>query len=207
MKKTVKILTAILIAVLAISLCACEFGGIGGENAGESGESTNSGGSEAQNDSGISTEGSKGLDFDAVYDEITDQTGYCITGIGTCEDEDVIVPQGRTNYFGETQPYLWDDFGGFRGMQKAKSVTLPEGFLEIRSGFGYSPLLEKVVIPSTVRKIGYDGDSRIFEYCPQFTEIVYNGTVSQWNAVEKGANWKTGTEGFTVHCTDGDVSE
>ncbi|MCR5353781.1 MAG: leucine-rich repeat domain-containing protein [Clostridiales bacterium] len=205
MKKTIGILALLLIAVLVISLCAC--GSVGKSGTTEESENGETGGNETQNEPDISTEGSKGFDFDAVYDEITGKTGYCIIGTGSCEDEDVIVPQGRTNYLGETQPYLWDDNNGFRGMQNAKSITLPEGFLEINSGFGYSPLLEKVVIPSTVRKIGYNGDSRIFEYCPQFKEIVYNGTVEQWNAIEKEENWKTGTEGFTVHCTDGDVSE
>ncbi len=203
MKKFLKISVFLLIAVLLLGLFACEKGGK--DDAGKETDGSNE--SVSENNTGINTDGSKGFDFDAIYDEITDQTGYSITGIGSCEDEEVIVPQGRMNYFGETLPYLWDDANGFRGMQKAKSVTLPEGFLEIRSGFGYSPLLEKVTIPSTVRKIGYNGDSRIFEYCPEFKEITYNGSMEQWNAIEKTNDWKTGTEGFTVHCTDGDVTE
>ncbi|MBP0990890.1 MAG: hypothetical protein J5874_06920 [Oscillospiraceae bacterium] len=208
MKQTKKILAILLAVVMLFVLCAC--GGNTGNDGKETGssegkESEKSSEQASGNGSSISTEGSSGFNFGSVYDETTGQTGYSITGIGSCTDVDVVVPQGQKDYFGEINPYLWDDDSGFRGMEYAKTVTLPEGFLEIRSGFGYSSQLEKVTIPSTVRKIGYSGDSRIFEYCPAFKEIVYNGTIEQWNAIEKTANWSKGAEPFTIHCIDGDV--
>ena len=153
----------------------------------------------------LSTEGSDGLDFSLYTEEKTGVIGYGVTGIGSCEDTDIVVPQARISYFGDILPYLWDDESGFRGMEKVRSVTLPEGALEVRSGFGYSPNLEWVCLPSTIRYIGQG----ILEYCPKFREIRYNGTVEQWQSIEKSEEWLMGwynVDQFDIICTDGVIN-
>ena len=215
----IKVLTAVITAtVLLFAVCSCSMiGNLVEKELGEMGESLSESLAESLSEAGEALasdsytdsafEGSTGFEVDVVYDEFTEQDGYSVSGIGSCTDENVVIPKYRKSYFGDVMPYLWDSMNGFRGMQYAKSVTLPEGFLEIRSGFGYSPLLEKVILPSTIRKIGYSGDSRIFENCPEFKEIFFSGTIEQWNAMEKTENWKTSTNAFKVHCADGDVTE
>ena len=43
--------------------------------------------------------------------------------------------------------------------------------------------------------------------CTNLTSIVYNGTKSQWNAIDKGSNWNTSTGNYTVYCTDGNITK
>ena len=38
------------------------------------------------------------------------------------------------------------------------------------------------------------------------TEIVFEGTKDEWDALKKGKNWNGGIETYTVHCTDGDIA-
>ena len=49
----------------------------------------------------LSTEGSDGLDYSLYTEEATGVIGYGVTGIGTCEDIDIVVPQARISFFGE----------------------------------------------------------------------------------------------------------
>ena len=150
----------------------------------------------------LSTDGSEGLSYTTAVNDRTGGIGYVVTGTKNCTDTDIVVPQARRSYDGELQPYLWDDASGFRGMEEVRSVTLPEGALEVRSGFGYSPKLEWVALPSTIRYIGQG----ILENCPAFREIRYNGTMEQWQAIEKSGDWLMGwynVEQFDIVCKDG----
>ena len=153
----------------------------------------------------LSTEGSDGLDYSLYTEEATGVIGYGVTGIGSCEDTDIVVPQARVSFFGDILPYLWDDESGFRGMENVRSVTLPESALEVRSGFGYSPNLEWISLPSTIRYIGQG----ILENCPKFQEIRYNGTVDQWQSIEKSGEWLMGwyhVDQFDIRCSDGIIN-
>lgn len=62
--------------------------------------------------------------------------------------------------------------------------------------------LELVVIPSTVTSI----QSRAFFGCSQLGNVVFEGTKSQWEAIEKGEEWAYGTIIFKIQCFDGVVS-
>lgn len=59
--------------------------------------------------------------------------------------------------------------------------------------------------------VTYIGESA-FCYCDQLTDITFNGTKAQWNAIDKftdgnGFPWDHGTGNYTVHCTDGDIEK
>ena len=41
--------------------------------------------------------------------------------------------------------------------------------------------------------------------CKKLTDIIFNGTKEQWNAIQVGSNWSYRTGGIIVHCTDGDI--
>lgn len=56
-----------------------------------------------------------------------------------------------------------------------------------------------ITIPSTITSFGKNAFK---EFIP--TNFYFNGTVAQWNAIEKGEGWASGTE-FTVYCIDGEV--
>lgn len=63
--------------------------------------------------------------------------------------------------------------------------------------------LEKIYLPSTIRSIGIGA----FFECERLTDIYYNGTRAAWEKITKGASWNFGTPTYTIHCTDGDITE
>lgn len=61
-------------------------------------------------------------------------------------------------------------------------------------------------ISSKLKKIG----SNVFNYCSALTQITYDGTLAQWQAIEKGSNWDgrsamdAAQSGLVkIQCTDG----
>ena len=63
--------------------------------------------------------------------------------------------------------------------------------------------LTYVEFTTSVTKI----ESRAFANCANLLCIRYNGTIEQWNAIEKGTDWDTGTGYYTVYCTDGTITK
>jgi len=62
--------------------------------------------------------------------------------------------------------------------------------------------LKKISLPSTLKTIsGY----AVLGLCESIEEIVYNGTVEEWNAIEKSDAWYIATPACKVICTDGEV--
>ena len=71
--------------------------------------------------------------------------------------------------------------------------------------FASCPNLSSVTLAGTVKKIG----SHWMNYCPLLTEITYEGSLAEWNAVEKQSNWDANSGQNAqygldkVICTDG----
>ena len=88
--------------------------------------------------------------------------------------------------------------------KKLKPVYLfiPDGVTSIEGRtFSFTETLKFTAIPSTVTEIGGDA----FYKCTFLSEIAFGGTVAQWNAVEKGADWCKGVGAKCVKCADGEV--
>ena len=83
------------------------------------------------------------------------------------------------------------------------NVTIGDGVTSIGAyAFSDCDLLEKVTIESSVATIEY----RAFFNCKGLKEIEYNGTKEQWNAINKGSEWKGGSTGsVVVYCSDGEI--
>jgi hypothetical protein len=67
--------------------------------------------------------------------------------------------------------------------------------------------ITEVILPESVTKIGYN----CFDGCKLLENITYNGTIEQWNSIDKrqgwsGGNWSDPILATVVHCTDGDVT-
>ncbi len=82
-------------------------------------------------------------------------------------------------------------------------AIIPEGVEEIIAGeFYYCISLKKISLPSTLKK--FNGYSVISD-CESLEQIVYNGTVEQWNAIDKSDGWYRKVPAFKVICTDGEI--
>lgn len=61
--------------------------------------------------------------------------------------------------------------------------------------------LVRVTIPNNVTYIG----SQAFDSCDILEDVYYNGTMAEWENVEKESDWVYYSNVSVVHCTDGDV--
>ncbi len=87
-------------------------------------------------------------------------------------------------------------FIGYRGSETA--LTLPDGITKIHTYAFYSDSnTESVIIPVSVKGIVKDA----FYDCTALAQITYNGTLAQWNQVNKELGWDEGTE-FTIGYKD-----
>ena len=73
----------------------------------------------------------------------------------------------------------------------------------MKGGFSQLTALEKVTLPASITEIG----KAAFYQCTSLTDITFLGTVEQWNAIAKSADWDKNSGNYTVHCTDGDIAK
>ncbi len=83
-------------------------------------------------------------------------------------------------------------------------LVIPDGVESIGGyAFYYCTSLKSITIPYSVTSIG----SWAFHNCTSLTDIQFNGTVEQWNAIEKDYSWNTGTGNYTITCTNGSIAK
>ena len=108
-----------------------------------------------------------------------------------------------------------------------KEISIPLNVTSIgERAFGYCNGLTNVMIPSNVMTIGASAfwgclgltaislpssvtniGNYVFSYCNSLSSIVYAGTCSQWNSIEKESLWDIDTLEYTIHCADGDIAK
>lgn len=86
------------------------------------------------------------------------------------------------------------------------STDLPTGQIKVTGiqsgGFANLPALERITLPAHIKTIG----AGAFYNSPKLVEIVYEGTLAQWEQIKKEEGWDFGADDFTVQCTDGTVT-
>ncbi len=83
------------------------------------------------------------------------------------------------------------------------NAELSEGIEKLDSRIFYECYdLESIVIPQSIKNIEYGA----FIGCINLRNITFKGTMEQWDAIEKDSAWNVGMSGYTVYCTDGDLS-
>ena len=81
-------------------------------------------------------------------------------------------------------------------------VVIPDSVTAIESyAFRECNNLTKVTIGNKVTKIA----GNAFFFSSALTDIIYNGSVNEWNLIAKGENWNYSTNVVKVICTDGEV--
>ena len=108
--------------------------------------------------------------------------------------DDLVIPDGVTE-IGE---------GAFEDCTSLTSVSIPSSVTYIgETAFRGCTSLASMTIPNSVTTIG-DG---AFYGCKSLASVTYTGTKAQWEAIEREHHWGYGLGTFTVHCTDGELSE
>ena len=90
-------------------------------------------------------------------------------------------------------------YSAFEGCTGLASVTIPGGVTSIGNyAFEGCTDLASVTIGSGVTSIGEEA----FRNCTSLSDIYYNGTEQQWNAITKGSGWDKDAGSYTVHLKD-----
>ena len=85
-----------------------------------------------------------------------------------------------------------------------KTISLSKSLTTIgNSAFAYCSKLESVYMDKSVTNIS----GGAFQDCTLLTDIYFNGTMEEWNSIEKGKNWDLGITTYTIHCNDGDITK
>ena len=79
------------------------------------------------------------------------------------------------------------------------SVVIPDGVTHIGLQAFFYCGITNITIPTSVSEIDYGA----FQYCTNLTNITYNGTKAEWEAIPKVAEWDYKTNDYVIHCTDG----
>lgn len=87
---------------------------------------------------------------------------------------------------------------------KLVSVVIPNGVLSIGwSAFSNCSGLTSITIPSSVISIS----GCVFNHCSSLEQIIFAGTIEQWNSIEKGYDWcENISECCKVVCSDGIIN-
>ena len=85
-------------------------------------------------------------------------------------------------------------------------VIISEGVTSIGNNvFAKCSKLSEITIPKSVTSIG----DEILAECYALKSIYFNGTMAEWNAIEKGAKWNynLAVANYTIRCSDGNIAK
>ena len=166
-------------------------------------------------------------------EKIGDYAFYNCSSLTSITIPDSVTSIGERAFSGVTAEIIWGDapqitsidyfaFAGYQGT----TFTVPNSVTSIGlRAFEYCYSLTSITIPDSVTSIG----DYAFSECSGLTSITipdsvtsigesafyrsglstinFQGTMAQWQAIEKGSNWDGSTGEFAVICTDGTISK
>lgn len=151
----------------------------------------------------------------AIPDGTPEIEAYAFDGFDTIES--FIIPDSVTGIGDNAFAYCdelksitipenvkWIGSNAFRDCEKLETVTIKGDISELyRWTFLDCERLKSVTIPASVTRI----DDEAFMRCNKLTDIYYDGTMEQWEEISKTYKWDVSFDEYTVHCSDGDITE
>lgn len=86
------------------------------------------------------------------------------------------------------------DEHAFTGSNITELDFMNLGLISIEFQAFYGSKLRKISLPDTLERIEHSA----FAYCDDLKDIWYEGNVDQWKEIQKGIDWKAGSN-FSVH--------
>ena len=94
--------------------------------------------------------------------------------------------------------------GAFEQCHELSNVIIRGNVTSIKNYAFYECYsLRSISLPVSVTKIG----EMAFGDCSELVVITYNGTILQWQAIEKVKGWDSSTGSYAVHCTNGVIDK
>ena len=122
---------------------------------------------------------------------------YMVIGIGTTLETDIVVARYYNNV--EITAIAKEAFADIDGL---KSVHLQKYILTVGDrAFAGSRDLESVTLTKGLRYIG----SSVFDGCDSLEVVIFQGSVEEFNSIEKADDWSDGHSGYTIRCFDGEI--
>ncbi len=149
-----------------------------------------------------------------IPDGVTSIGNYAFNGCGSIES--VVIPDSVTRI--ESRAFY--RCGGLRSIDIAAGVktigdnafeqcsrlakiTLSDGVESIgNSAFSHCTALNVITLPKSIIVLG----DAMFSLSA-LTDVTYEGTIAEWNAIPKGVLWDSWTPAYVIHCTDGDITK
>ena len=85
--------------------------------------------------------------------------------------------------------------------QTVESIVIPSGIELGYSAFEYCFNLKDVYLPSSIHII-----DNTFSNCTSIENIYYDGTIEEWEKIEKIGDWDWWMGDYTIHCSNGDIT-
>ena len=96
------------------------------------------------------------------------------------------------------------NYAAFQRCSSLRSVVIPSSVTIFSTAvFRECTSLQRVSIPKTIPELSINA----FYGCTALTDIFFDGTKTEWNAIPKQSNWNYNTGAYTIHCTDGDLAK
>ena len=128
-----------------------------------------------------------------------DNTSYSITGIGTCNDTEIIIPSMYSSH-----PITSISKEAFKDCVSFAKIIIDSSVVDIGNEAFYGcKALTKVIIGNSVKTIG----GSAFSGCTSLEEIHFSGIIAQWKAISKTSGWNKLTGNYTIYCTDGTIAK
>lgn len=88
-------------------------------------------------------------------------------------------------------------------MNNLQKLTIGSGITVIEKYDLMSCKASEIILTKSIKKI----EESAICYCSNLTAIRYEGTMAEWNAIEKESGWDNGTNSYTVYCSDGEIKK